>query len=61
MSSFNDKNFHFQKSLTKAKSKIGSNIFLIWIYWDSYVLKRNNVLWLSWFQMIKKKKIFNFL
>jgi len=48
---FNDKIFHFQKSLIKSKFKIGSNEFLIWVYWHSCVLKRNNVPWLPWCQM----------
>ncbi len=51
MSCFNDKNFHFQKSLIKPKFKIGSNEFFIWVSWHSCVLKRNNVPWLSWCQM----------
>jgi hypothetical protein len=57
---FNDKVFHFEKSLTKLNTKIRWNIFLIWIFWHSYVLKKNDVLWLPWFQMIKNNKIFNF-
>jgi len=39
----NDRNFRFQKSLTKPKPKIGSNGFLTWVSWHSYVFKRNNV------------------
>ncbi len=54
MSFFNDNFFHFEKSLTKLKLKIGSNGFLIWVSWHSCVLKRNNVPWLPWFQMEKK-------
>jgi hypothetical protein len=56
MSFFNDRSFHFQKSLTKPKLKIGSNGILIWVSWHSCVLKRNNVPWLLWFQMAPKKK-----
>ncbi len=55
MSFFNDKKFHFQKSLTKPKPKIGSNGILIRVSWHSCVLKRNNVPWLPWFQMEKIK------
>jgi hypothetical protein len=51
---FNDKKFHFQKSLIKSKPKIGSNRFLIWVSWHLYVLKKNNVPWLPWFQMGEK-------
>ncbi len=51
MSFFNDKKFHFQKSLIKPKFKIGSNEFLIWVSRHSCVLKRNNVPWLPWCQM----------
>jgi hypothetical protein len=40
---FNNKKFHFQKSLTKPKPKIGLNGFLIWVSWHSYVLKNDNV------------------
>ncbi len=43
MSFFNDRIFHFQKSLIEQKLKIGSNGFLIWVFWHSCVLKRNNV------------------
>jgi hypothetical protein len=51
MSFFNDKKFHFQKSLTKPKPKIKSNGFLIWVSWHSCVLKWNIVAWLPWFKM----------
>jgi hypothetical protein len=53
---FNDRIFHFQKSIIKLKLKIGSNEFLIWVSWHSCMLKRNNVPWLPWFQMEEKKK-----
>jgi hypothetical protein len=56
MAFFNDRNFHFQKSLIKSKLKIGSIWFLIWVFWHSYVLKKNNLLWLPWFQMVKNNK-----
>jgi hypothetical protein len=39
MSFINDKKFHFRKSLTKPKLKIGSNGFLIWVSWHSCLLK----------------------
>jgi hypothetical protein len=55
MSFFYDRNFHFQKSLVKSKLKIGSNGFLIWFSWHSYMFKRNNVPLLPWFQMEKVK------
>jgi hypothetical protein len=58
---FNDRNFHFQKSLTKPKPKFGSNGFLVWFFKHSYVLKRNNVPWLPQFQMEENKLIFYFL
>jgi hypothetical protein len=57
MSFFNDKIFHFQKSLIKPKLKIGSNGFLIRVFWHSCLLKRNNVPWLPWFPMKKKKTL----
>jgi hypothetical protein len=61
MSFFIDIIFHFQRSLTKQKLKIGSNGFLIWVSWHSCVWKKNNVPWLPWFQMENKfKKIFCF-
>ncbi len=56
MSFFNDNFFCFQKSLTKPKLKIGPYGFLIWKSWHPCALKRNNVPWLPWFQMTKKKK-----
>jgi hypothetical protein len=52
---FNNRIFHFQKSFIKPKLKIGSNGFFIWFFWHSYVLKRNIVPWLPWFQMVKNK------
>jgi len=56
MSFFNDRVFHFEKFLTKLNAKIRSNKILILISWHSYVLKKYNVPWLSWFQMTKKLK-----
>ncbi len=61
---FNDRNFHFQKCLIKPKLNIGSNGFLIWIFWQSCVLKNNIVPWFPWFQMEKiiiiiKSLVFN--
>jgi hypothetical protein len=43
--------FHFQKSFIKPKLKIGSNGYLIWVSWNSCVLKKNNMPWLPWFQI----------
>jgi len=57
---FNDRNFHFQRFLTKQKPEIGSNGFLIWGSWHSCVLKKE---YCAMITMVSngKKKILNFL
>jgi hypothetical protein len=55
MSFFNNRFFHFQKSLTKPKLQIESSGFLSSVSWHSCVLKRNNVPWLPRFQMAINK------